>query len=235
MATTWETVRKRACRRYGLAPEVEDALLSVPLFLDRVNELLQGLAQVGGGFRETFTVDLPTTAAVALSARVLRVLDGTVRVDYDGDGVFETEPELAQEGELRRCFGALESAPAGVPDYYYTQRGSAVTESASMLALVLHPRSAVARTGGLQMTCRVSPAAVTAGTENLPLQAAEERFLIPGICLALAETELSRGRRDAPVALWEARWEKALTDYADAVEDSTRGDQRRVLHTGDHY
>jgi len=228
MPTTWETVRKRACRRYGLAPEVEDALLSVPLFLDRVNELLQELAQVGGGFREEFTLDLPTTAAVALSSRVLRVLDGTVRVDADGDGVFETEPEYAQEEELRACYGALENQPAGVPAYYYLQRGSAAD---AMVSLVLHPRAETARTGGLKVACRTSPAAVTAAADTLPLQAHEERFLIPGICLALAETELSRGRRDAPLALWDGRWEKALTDYADSVEDSTRSNSRRVIYT----
>lgn len=229
MATTWEAVRRRACRRYGLAPEVEDALLSVPLFLDRVNELLQELAQVGGGFREEFSLTLPAGATAPLSDRVLRVLDGTVRLDYDGDGRWEVEPQPAQEEDLRSCFGALENATPGVPEYYFTQRGST---GAGMLSLQLYPPSNVERADGLRVSCRVAPAEVTEAASVLPLQAAEERFLIPGICLALAETELSRGRRDAPVTLWDARWEKALADYADLVEDSTRGDRRRIIFVG---
>jgi hypothetical protein len=210
-----------------LAPEVEDALLSVPLFLDRVNELLQELAQVGGGFREEFSLTLPAGAEVALSTRVLRVIDGTVRVDHAGDGTYAVEPQLAQEEELRACFGVLENAGPGVPAYYFTRRGSTAD---GMLALVLHPASDVQRADGVRLACRVAPAEVTAADAELPLQAAEERFLIPGICLALAETELSRGRRDAPVTLWDARWEKALADYADLVEDSTRGERRRVIY-----
>ena len=227
MAVTWEAVRRRACRRYGLAPEVEDALLSVPLFLDRVNELLRELAQVAGGFREELTVDLPLTAEVPLGGRVLRVLDGTVRVDRDGDGVYELEPLLVPEAELRSGLGVLENRPAGAPAYYYTQRGSAAGE---LVALVLYPRSDTEQVQGVKLTARVSPGEITGPESPLPLQEAEERFLIPGICLALAETELSRGRRDAPVALWDARWEKALAEYADLVEDSTRGDRRRVQY-----
>jgi hypothetical protein len=217
-----------------LASEVEDALLSVPLFLDRMNELLQELAQVGGGFREEFTLELPATATAPLSDRVLRVMEGTVRLDYDGDGRYEVELQWAQEEDLRNCFGVLENAPAGVPAYYFTQRGST---GAGLLSLQLYPASDVVRAGGLRVSCRVAPAEVTDSASVLPLQTAEERFLIPGICLALAETELSRGRRDAPVALWDARWEKALTDYADLVEDSTRGNQRRVLAVdgGEYY
>src|SRR5438067_341989 len=70
---------------------------------------------------------------------------------------------------------------------------------------------------------------------TLNLQLGEERFLVPGICLALAETELSRGRRDAPVALWADRWERALTQYADVVEESLRGNRRHVRFVPDNF
>jgi hypothetical protein len=205
----------------------EDSLLSDLHFLDRVNELLRELAQAGGGFREELTLGLPTTPEVPLPSRVLRVLDGTVRVDQDGDGVYELEPLLVPEAELRAGLGVLETRPPGMPAYYYTQRGHA---AGGMLALVLYPRSDTARSNGVQLAARVSPAEITGPTSELPLQEAEERFLIPGICLALAETELSRGNGRAPVALWDARWDRALTEYADLVEDSMRGDRRRVVY-----
>jgi len=289
---TWREVFDRAKRQYGLATDAEDLLLVDELFRDRVNDLLAELAQVGGGFREEFTLNLPPTALVALSSRVIRIQDDTLRLDCDGDGVFEVEPKRAQEAELRLLCGVLESVPASVPQYYYTQRGGAIGE---MVQLALHPRSATARAGGIKFSALTAPAPITVpsalnealddsevevtvtdgtrfeagqtlqvdaermlvtgisgntltvtrgssgstaaihatGTRIevlLPLQRAEERFLRSGICLALAEAERSRGDRGAPLELWDARWEKALKDYADLVEDGLRGETRSVQH-----
>lgn len=227
---TWSALLQRARRRYGLESLADDALLNDLLFLDRVNEILREFALKAGGFREEFTVNLPTTAAVALSPRVIRILDDTLRIDYDGDGIFEIAPQLVPEQTLRKWFGVLETADAGTPAYFYMQRGSTAE---SMVNLVLYPRSDTAQTSGIKLAARTTPAAITTGTDSLPLQEGEEPYLIPGICLALAETELSRGRKDAPIELWERRWEQAKTDYTDFVEDTTRVGRRVVQYLPD--
>lgn len=226
---TWQQVFDRAKRRYGLATDTEDMLLVDGLFKDRVNELLSELAHVGGGCREELTLDLPTTPTLPLSERVIRIVDGTVRVDYDGDGSFEQEPKAVQEEELRAEHGVLENQAAGAPQHYYTQRGAVAGQ---MLNLVLFPRSDVARPNAVKLWARTTPAPIDEPDNELPLQQGEERFLVPGICLALAEAEASRGGQQAPVALWDARWERALRDYADLVEDGLRGDQRCLGHAG---
>jgi hypothetical protein len=231
VATTLDTVIRRAMRRYGLAPNAEDALLNQNLMVERVNELLQELADEGAGFREEFTLNLSSSTGVhALSSRVIRIEDGTVRIDYAGDGLFSTRPRQVEEPYLRRLEGSLEYREAGTPSWYYTQRG---TVADAMLALVLYPQSNTARTGGLKLWARSYPAALVVTTDTLPLQLGEERFLIPGICLALAEVECSRGRRDAPLQYWASRWQQALTDFADVVEDGSRGNRRRIHFGGD--
>ncbi|MGV3720083.1 MAG: hypothetical protein ACO1SX_04155 [Actinomycetota bacterium] len=226
---TWQQVFDRAKRRYGLATDTEDLLLVDGLFMDRVNELLSELAHVGGGCREELTLDLPLSPTLPLSERVIRIVDGTVRVDYDGDGIFEQEPKAAQEEELRAEHGVLENQSPGAPQHYYTQRGAVAGE---MLNLVLFPRSDLARAGAVKLWARTTPVPISGPANELPLQQGEERFLVPGICLALAEAEASRGGQQAPVALWDARWERALRDFADLVEDGLRGDQRCIGHAG---
>lgn len=226
MPVTWASVRDRAKDRYGLARS-SDQLLTDELFLGRVNELLADFADVGKGFRESFTLNLSgSSRAHALDERVRQVIEGTVRVDYDGSTQFRNHLRFLGELGLREAFGDIELTPASVPAYWYVQRGMA---SGSTMNLMIYPQSDTARTGGLKLEARVTAAAVTEGS-SLPVQLGEERFLIPGICLALAECELSRGAQGAggKIELWERRWEQALARYADLVEDGTRGDRRRI-------
>lgn len=228
MATTWETILKRAKRRMGLPLGREDALLRDLLFLDALNDVLAVFAGAEG-FREEITLDLATAAVHALSSRVVKILDNTVRVDYDGSGDYAVLPARMDEAALRRALGMLENADAGIPAYYYTQRGSAAD---AMLSLVLHPRSDTARTNGIKLWAQVAAPAVSALTGSVPVQQHEERFLLPGICLALAEaTAAADPKRAGLVPLWDARWEQAQRDYADLVEDGRRGSIRRIHHS----
>ena len=96
MSTTWQTVYDRAKRRYGYTTGEEDSLLTDALFLDRVNELLAQMGDQAGGFREEFTLNLPlgtasSLGAIALSSRVIRIVDGSVRLDYDQSGSFTSQ------------------------------------------------------------------------------------------------------------------------------------------------
>lgn len=231
MSTTWDTIRRRAGARYGLAAGAEDALLNEPLFLARVNELLQEVAENARAFRQEFTIDLPTSNPTALDSRVLDLIEQTMRADTDGDGVYETEIGWADEQRLRREWGVVENLPAGTPCCYFTQRGSV---AGAMLGLVLLPVPSTARTNGLKFSAYVYPAAITQASDALPLQLGEERFLIPGICYCLAQVEASRGRRDAPLAFWQAEWAKSLADWIEAVEETLQGDVRRI-HRVDGY
>lgn len=226
---TWATIFDRAKRRYGLATDVEDGLFVDRLFLDRVNELLAEMATTAEAFREELTLDLAATATLALPENVVRVVEDSVRVDYDGDGTYELEPELVQERTLRRAVGNPERVAAGPPEQYYTQRGSA---AGAMLSLVLFPRPGVAVTDGVLLSAVVTPEEITGPESALPLQRHEERFLSPGICLALAEAELSRGAAGAAgkVEHWRGQWEVALRDFSDLVEDGQRGDARGVVY-----
>lgn len=208
---------------------MEDDLHTQQAFYDRVNEILAEFSS-RDGFREEITLNLSGSSAVhALSARVNRIEDGTVRIDYDGSGSYSTEPELISEAELRASAGPLENEPASCPEYYYLARGVAAD---AMLNLVLYPRSDTARTNGIKFWAQVTPTAISALSDTLPVQQREERFLIPGICLALAEVEATRDpSRMGSVALWEGRWERAKTEYLDQVEDGLRGGSRRILCT----
>jgi hypothetical protein len=228
MATTWGTIINRAKRRTGLPIGREDELLRDLVFLDAVNEVLSEFAG-REGFREEFTLNLSGTVAThALSARLIKIEEGTVRVDYDGSGNFSTEPERADESTLRDLYGSLENESAGVPRFYYTQRGTAAD---AMLNLVLFPRSDTARTNGIKFWAGVSVTNVAALTDNVPVQQHEERFLLPGICYCLALTEANQNPEKLPkVALWERLWDRAKTDYADLVEDGLRGGVRRIIH-----
>jgi hypothetical protein len=232
VSTTLASVIARAKRRYGLDDATVDPFLSDTLFIDRVNECLKEAGEQAGGFREEFTLNLSSsTGRHALSSRVLSVVDGSVRVDYDGSGNFYTEPARSDEDELRHYYGALDQVAAGVPDYYYLQRAATVD---AMLELVLFPRSDTARTGGLKLWALTVPADLTATSDTLPVQLTEERYLLPGLMLALAEAQANRGRADAPVAYWSSRWAQALTDWRTSVEVAQRGTLRRIHHTGDY-
>lgn len=211
--------------RYGIKPGAEDSVLNDLLLLDRVNELLQEVAESARAFRLEFTLDLPTSNPTALDSRVLQIVERTMRADTDGDGQFETELEWVDEQRLRREWGASENVPAGVPGYYYTQRGGA---AGSMLGLCLAPVPVTARTNGLKFSAYVYPSPIAAASDTLPLQLGEERFLLPGICYCLAYVEASRGRRDAPVAFWQSEWMQSLTSWTEAAEETLQGGIRRI-------
>lgn len=231
MATTLATLLSRSKRRYGLDASTDDDLLSNNLFIDRVNEVLQEAAEECDAFREEFTLNLSGTVAKhTLSTRLLSIVEGTLRIDYDGSGNYSCEPERMDEGELREYFGPLESVDAGEPQYYYTQREAAADAA---LSLYLAPRSNVARTNGIKFWAQVVPTVLTATSDSLPVQVNEERFLIPGLIVALARCEFFRGRPDGPriVAQAEADWRQALAQWADVVGDSLDGSYRRIHHT----
>jgi hypothetical protein len=230
MATTLATLLSRCKRRYGLDSSADDDLLSNALFIDRVNEVLQEAAEFGA-FREEFTLNLSGTVAKhTLSTRLLSIVEGTVRVDYDGSGDFTCEPERMDESELRAYYGPLENLEAGVPAYYYLQRE--LTADAT-LSLYLAPRSDTARTNGLKFWAEVVPTVLTATSDSLPVQISEERYLIPGLLVAASRCEFFRGRPDGPriVAQAEADWQQALADWADALGDTLDGGTRRIKHT----
>jgi hypothetical protein len=233
VSVTVQTLMDRAKRRVGLVTGMEDDLLTQQLFLDRVNEILQEFAQWGDGFREELSVDLLSSSAVhPLSSRVLRVIPNTVRVDYDGSSSWLTEPERVTEELLRNYYqedsGVLENIAAGTPLYYYTGRGSAADAT---LALVLHPKSDRAVTSGIKFWAQTTPALLTVLTATVPVQLHEERFILPGICAALAQVEANRDSKRLPqLQFWEAKWERARTDYVDQVEDGLRGSTRRILY-----
>ena len=229
MATTWGTLQKRAVRRYGLLVDREDELLNDLLFQDRLNEIFREWAVAAGGWREEFTINLSGSSPLhALSERIVNVIENTVRCDYDSSGEFTYELIFSDEQRLRADYGVLENWDAGVPRAYYLQRG--LTNAAGMLRMALFPQSDTAVTNGLKFWAEVTPDEITAATTNLPVQTSEEGPLLAGICLALAETELSRGDQSARVRvdLWETRWEAAKKTYADAIENSQRAGYRRV-------
>ncbi len=226
--TTWGTFLDRAKRRYALTAGVADPQMGNELFLDAANERIQELLAGTEGARESFQVNLQATP-VALSNRVIRIIDRTVRIDYDGDGTAELQLDRIDEDELREAVGVLELEPVGTPSYFYVQRGSAAD---AMQKLATWPRSDRAVTNGVLFDARCHTAALVDTNSTLPLQLGEERFLIPGICLALAEYELAEGR-DAPVGYWARAWEKALTDFQDAVEESFRGNHRTIHYSDD--
>lgn len=224
MATPWSTVLARAKARYGLDRSTADAVHPDTFFLDRLNEILQEGGELGA-FREEFTLNLPTTAAVTISSRIIRIIEGTLRIDYDGSGDYSLEPTFIDEATLRSVYGPVEHDDASEPLYYYLQRGSAADDS---LRLILEPRSDTARTNGIKFQAQVYPTAVALTTDNLPLQVGEERFLIPGLCLAIAQAEANAGRPDAPIALWASEHAAAMQDWRDRIENSLRGRTRQV-------
>jgi hypothetical protein len=232
MALTWETLYARAKRRYGLEVGGEDNLLVDRLFLDRVNEVLRELAAPSGAFREEFSLALTAASLHALDTRIISVIEHTVRIDYDGSGDFLTELDFADEQTLRRQYGALENEPAGQPEYWYPLRG-ATTDAT--LRLALFPPSDRAVSPGIRFSARVVPAELTLPASTLPVQAGEEGLLIPGICMCLAEVELSRGSQGAggKLEMWERRWNEAKTAFADRVEDGLRAGRRRIHYLPD--
>lgn len=227
MATTVEDMMGRAARMYGWHAGVEHEVFTHKYFVDRLNERLAEMADKAGGWREEFTINLATTMNHALSLRVIRIIDNTVRVDYDNDAVFELEPQLISEDELRNSHGVLDSYDASSPSYYYTQRGST---SADPWNLMLFPKSDTAVTNGVKLWARTTATVITAIGDNLPLQQGEERILMPGLMYSFAQTELNRGVKGAPVGYWQDEWKKALDDMIDRVEDGMRGSHRRVKH-----
>lgn len=225
---------ERAKRRYGYNTGEEDALLTDALFLDRVNECLMEMADAADGFGEDFTLDLPlatpnSLGPIPLSLRLRRIEDLSLRIDYDGSGQFLTQPTQSFEQQLRVSHDTLEQHVAGTPRYYFTQRGLA----SAPVNLILFPQSDRAVLGGIKFAASTYPPMLALPGDLVPLQQGEERFLVPGVCLALAETELSRGRRDAPVALWQARWQAALSQFSQDVDESNRGNRRRQLYVPD--
>lgn len=230
MATVWDTLRRRAVRRYGLAPGAEDPLLNDPLYLDRVNELLQEAAETTRAFRESFTYNL--ASPTVLSNRILQVIEGTVRADLDGSGQYLTDLDRGDEQELRRVFGPLETVAASSPMFWHITRGDLADGE---LNLQLTPRPSQTVTNGLQLQAYVYPLPIVNLSDTMPLQVGEERHLLPGLCYALAQTEASRGRRDAPLAYWQAEWDRALAAWTDAVEDTLHGDFRRIHVVMDRF
>jgi hypothetical protein len=226
MAVTWATLRARAQRRYGLAAGTDDPFFADALFLDAANDALKQLAR-NGAFVEDFSLNLSTSLLTNLGGRVLRVVDGTLRLDYAGDGQFLTVPERTTERALRSAYGALEVHAAGKPSFYYTRRGVA---SGAALRLGLFPRSDRAVVSGLAFSALVYPTPLALDADTLPLQDGEEDLLLPGILLTIAEADANRGRADGIVQLWAPRWREALASLADAVEDSRRGDSREVVY-----
>lgn len=233
---TWDTLKKRATRRYGLLVDREDELLNDALFLDRVNEIFREWAIMSGGWREEFTINLSGSSPLhTLSTRVVNIVENTVRCDYDSSGEYEYELPHRDETLLRTEYGVLETWDAAVPNCFYLQRG--VSNSDGMLKLVLFPQSDTAVTNGIKFWAEVTPSEITATSTVLPVQESEEPHLIAGICMALAETEFSRGDAGARarVDLWEQRWAAGKKAYADAIADSRRAGPARVTYVPDGH
>lgn len=232
--TTAETLGKRAARRYGWRPGVEHDLFTEPYLIDRLNEILADFARESGGFREEMTLDLKTVSAHPLSGRVIRLIGKSVRIDYDGDGEFGLEVGFKYEEELRHLYGPLENYDASSPSFYYTQRGNLADAA---WQLMLFPASDTARADGIKFWARTSAPVLTAIGDKMPLQQNEEHLILPGFCVAFAETELSRGDNGAGAKLqyWAAAWEKSKEKMVDIVEDGLRAERRSVIYLSDDY
>jgi len=236
--TTFQTLFDRAKRRYGLTTDEEDAVLVHPLLYDRVNECLQRMAEGTSAFEQEFQADLPVGSGIGLSSPIVcsnllyDIVDGTLRIDYDGSSQWLFEVYLQDDHELRERFGPLEVVGNGTPLYYYVNRGSG---AASMFNLFLFPASDRAVTGGVRFRGSVYPPPITGPTDTLWLQKGEERFLIAGIALGMAEAEASRGRKDAPLALWDKRWEEGLDQFYTVVRQNVQGTRRKIHYDCDIY
>lgn len=225
------TIRMQALTRYGNTAArygTEDELFPRAVMHDLINEAHRWLAEQTLCYRLRDEYDLPLgsggKSSVALDCNVICLDDFTLRIQYGG--TWRTL-EYVDEEELYDTFDALEQTSNGVPQYYYLRMGSAID---AQQYLELYPGSDTAVTSGVRVEAYIYPALMSAETDSPALQPGYHPKLIPAICWKMAEMDLSRGVRDAPVLYWKGEAQQAAQELKDLIDLAKRPEPRRVRH-----
>ena len=226
---TWATILARCKRQYALSPGVNDGLLSDELALDSLNEALADMARTSGGWRTTQVIDL-SPSGVSLATGTLQPLEGSIRADYDGDGVFELPLLLCSEAELRSQLREtpLGEWPESTPAAVYVVR-----TFTGGVQLHTFPPTDVTREDALKLDTLSVPEVVDDSADAVPLMQAEESLVIPYVCRAWARAELADGNTAAPVGYWDGLAKGALATYQAGVAQTEQSEDVREIQATD--
>lgn len=190
------TLRQVAKGQYGLEKSATaDALFTDSVLTDMVNAAHMEFAAVTRCYyAETLTFNTVIgQVSYALSPAVIEVDLATVRANLG--------PYKKLAYKLRRSLveanGPPETWVNGSPTNFFVRPGAAAGQ-AKMMDLYPPPLNIVA----VNYDAWVYPAVLTADGDTPVLEASEHYRLIPWVCWKMACLEASRGRADAPVALW---------------------------------
>lgn len=229
------TLRKQALARYGNTAGrygTEDELFPRAVMHDLINEAHRWLAEQTLCYRLRDEYDLPLgsggKSSIALDCNVICLDDFTLRIQYQS--TWRTL-QYADEEQLYQHFDAFEQSSNGTPLYYYLRMGSAID---AQQYLELYPGSDTAVTAGVRVEAYIYPALMSAEDSSPALQPGQHSKLIPAVCWKMAEMDLSRGVRDAPVAYWEAQAYRAMQELKELIDLAKRPEPRRIREVDDY-
>lgn len=226
MAMTLANIRQLARGRYGLEYSASEDQLFSNTFLDKiVNEKHHWFAGVTECYYDP-SVSLSNQAApsvnvpavYSLGVNVIRADERTFQYKTNA-GAASTWVRLPHRHHysLLEQHGPFEVLAQGTPTGFYLHAG-ATDGAGRRVTLVPSPSAAF----DLKFSAWVYPGEMTSDSDQPELQDAEVYRLIPAICWGMAEFEASRGRPDAPVAMWLDRAMQEAIELQRIIRHGTR-------------
>lgn len=222
-----QTARTRVKGRYGLeAVSTSDAFFTNTILTDAINEGHRWLA------REVPLYYAERSSNVTSGSRSVTVATDVIRIDRDMvrisvNGVWSMLPYLDLR-ELTRRYGPRENLDAATP-CAFTLLSADDTPAASRLALELIPPPNFTGSNLVKYGAYVLPDDYD-DDADVVLDPFDP--LLYAACWKLAEMELARGDRTAPVGYFERRAREEADDWKKTIHAARRSGPRRVHYRG---
>jgi hypothetical protein len=218
MAMTLADVRQLARGLYGLEySTTEDQLYQNPFLNKLVNKAHHWFAGVTRCYyddAQAITL-IATQQSYALANTVIEPDIRTFRVLIS---TTYTRLKCRYFHSLLEQYGALESVAAvATPTDFYIRAGTA---NAAVKKIEIVPKPS--GIGTVYFGAWIYPAELSADSDTLPLADPDIYRLVSAICWQMAEFDASRGRPDAPVALWAQRAMAEAIELQRIIRHGTR-------------